>query len=128
MDKQDYIDKYNAFKKLNDGKIPLRPEFLKFTKTNKRDLARAFGSESYSSLQIECGDEPNRLETVRTPVVEILEKYGNLTKECKHKPKHDDWLGAHLTPGPEALRKTYGLSFSNFPEKFIEHFKDIPEW
>src|ERR1035437_3838645 len=97
MDKrQEYIDKYNSFKKLNDGKKPLRNEFLKNFKIDDRNLAKVFGKDAYSTLQKECGDKPNKLELVGTEVSKILNQYGELARQHQRIPVQADWYAAGL--------------------------------
>lgn len=126
--RQDYINKYNAFKKLIGGQKPLKKEFLQHYKIKELHLLRIFGKDPYSTLQQECGDKPNKLELVRTELSEILDKYGELARQHKRIPVQADWYAADYFPRPDGIKKVHKLSFLTLPEVFVENYKDKAEW
>jgi hypothetical protein len=126
--KQEYIDRYIALKKLNDGRKPLRDEFLDHYKINDIHLTKIFGKDPYSKLQQASGDEPNKLPFKRTELSQILDQYGQLTRQHQRIPVQSDWYEADFYPRPDGLKKVHKISFRNFPEIFIENYKDRIEW
>lgn len=127
-DKENLIAKYKELKEINQGRKPLFKDFLKYSNTHSRKLSEAFGSEAYSKLQIECGDNPNKLELERTPMSQILEQYGSLVRKHQSAPKTGDWLHAKLKPTPDAINKVNNLRWSDMPGAFLSEFGDKIEW
>ena len=129
MDKrEDYIDKYKTFRKLNGEKKPLKNEFLKHYQIKELHLTMVFGKDPYSTLQDECGDKPNKLQLVRTELSQILDQYGELARLHERIPVQADWYAADLFPRPDGMKKVHKLSFLTLPEVFIENYKDKVEW
>ncbi|NOU46461.1 MAG: hypothetical protein HOO86_05285 [Bacteroidales bacterium] len=129
MDKrQEYIDKYNELKKLKSGEKPLRNEFLKHFGINEIHLTKIFGKDPYSTLQEAAGDSSNKLPFLRTELSQILNQYGELTRQYQRIPVQSDWYAADFYPRPDGLRKVHKISFLTLPEFFITNYKDKPEW
>lgn len=79
--KEDCVQKYKAIKAQAGGVAPKYSDFLDQAGINKRTLSRLFGSESYTKLQQEAGDLPNRLSLERTSIRQIMEQYASLVVE-----------------------------------------------
>ncbi|MFT4155153.1 hypothetical protein [Parafilimonas sp.] len=126
--KTNYIEQYKKLRELNDGKKPLRNDFLKFCKIGDFQLSKAFGKDAYSKLQQACGDTPNKLELERTSIEKILNQYGELVRLKKEVPVSADWLEANYSPQPDGLRKVHNLKWADMPIFFIENNQDKLEW
>ena len=129
MKEKDYfIEQYQKLKDVNEGKKPLYRDFLRYCNVHPRKLLEIFGSSPYSKLQEECGDNPNKLEIVRTPLHQILELYGNLVKLHKKVPLTGDWILAKYKPSTDAINKVHGIKWREMPLIFIKEFENKPEW
>ncbi|HTD40548.1 MAG TPA: hypothetical protein VK671_08005 [Mucilaginibacter sp.] len=129
MDKKNYyIEQYKTLRQLNDGKKPLRSEFLRFCKIRDRHLNMVFGQDPYSKLQVECGDSPNKLDLERASITTILNQYGELVRKKGDIPVNGDWLQANYSPQPDGLRKVHNLKWSDMPSFFIQHNEHNVEW
>jgi hypothetical protein len=129
MDKRtEYIDKYNSFKKLNGGQIPLKKDFLKFSQINDNALIKVFGKDAYSVLQQECGDKPNRIETVRTSTEQIFEQYGQLLKKHNRPLSSSDWVQAGFRPNVANLKKIHNIKWSDMELAFVNYASDNAIW
>ena len=126
--KQDYIDKYHALKKINGGKKPLKKEFIQHFKIKELHFLTAFGKDPYSKLQEICGDKPNKLELVRTELSQILDQYGELTRKHQRIPVQSDWYEAGFFPRPDGMKKVHNIQWSTLPEVFADNYKDKSEW
>lgn len=126
--KQDYINKYNEYKKLNGGQKPLRNEFLEHFKIKAQDFLKTFGKDPYSKLQQICGDESNKLKLVRTDLSQILDQYGELTRKHQRVPVQADWFEADFFPRPDGIRTVHKIQWTSLPEVFIQNYKDKVEW
>jgi hypothetical protein len=123
-----FIEKYNELKALNNGAKLLRKDFLKFSNIKDQELERVFGKNSYSKLQAESGDNPNKLQLVRTPIVGILENFGLLVRKHQRNIVIADWLEANYSPKPDGIRVVHKIKWSRLPNVFIDHFKNKTEW
>jgi len=126
--KTQVIEQYKKLKELNNGEKPLYRDFLKFSGLHGRKLAELYGSDGYSKLQIECGDEPNKLILERTPLNEILSSYGALVRKLGHTPTTSDWIFEKLKPTPNAITKVNGIKWSEMPFEFVKEFQDSGSW
>ena len=101
------------------GKRPTYAEYIKTSGVNKRYLEKLYGSSSFSKLQQECGDVPNKLEMVRTPLDEIMVQYGNLALELGSLPKGSDWAHKGCHPTESGLQKPpHNIVWSQMPVHF----------
>ena len=127
-EKGKYIEKYKELKAINNGKKPLKKEFLHFCNIHERVLLKLYGKDSYSKLQQDCGDNPNKLQLVRTPITQILDQYGDLVRKHQRLPVTADWIEADFYPRYDGLRKVHNLRWPDMPVKFIELYSDKIEW
>lgn len=123
-----YLTKYKELKILKKGVKPLRNEFLQFCKIGGKELDKTFGKDPYSKLQKNAGDDPNKLELERTPILEILENFGNLVRLHKRKIVMADWMEANYSPTPDGIRVVHNIKWSELPNAFVENFKTKAEW
>jgi len=105
LTKEECVEKYKEFKNTKNGETPEYREFLKFARIDKRILIRFFGSATYSKLQQEAGDTPNRLQMERTPIAVIMHSYGDLVTELGVVPPSSEWTMRGLKPSETGLRK-----------------------
>ncbi|MHB8422052.1 MAG: hypothetical protein ACYDAM_04640 [Leptospirales bacterium] len=118
LSKETCIQKYEEFKKEN-RRLPKYKEFLDYAGFGKRDLIRLFGDDAYSKLQVECGDEANKLNVERTPLEKIMRQYGDLALELGTLPSSSTWLYRDLRPSPGGLaQEPHYIRWSEFPSKF----------
>lgn len=127
-DKENFINQYKKLKDLNNGKKPLYRDFLKFCKIQSRNLDAVFGSNAYSKLQAECGDDPNKLLLERTLITQILDQYGLLVRNIKGLPVGADWTQAKFKPTIDGITKVHNLKWSDLPAAFIKEYSEKPEW
>ncbi len=126
--KTQVIEQYKKLKELNNGKKPLYRDFLKFSGLHGRKLAELYGSDAYSKLQHECGDDPNKLLLERTPLTEILTNYGELVRKLGSAPKASDWIHAKLKPTPDAINKVNKLKWTEMPNAFVKDYSKDKKW
>jgi len=126
--KKQVIEQYKKLKELNNGKKPLYKDFLKFCGLHGRKLEELYGSNAYSKLQHECGDNPNKLLLERTPLTEILSNYGELVRKQGNIPKASDWIHARLKPTPDAINKVNKIKWAEMPSVFIKEFSNDKRW
>jgi hypothetical protein len=126
--RNEFIDKYNSFKKLNGGQIPLKKDFLKFSQLNENQLVRVFGKDAYSVLQQECGDKPNRIETVSTSTEQIFEQYGQLLKKHNRPLSSSDWVQAGFRPNIANLKKIHNIKWADMELAFVNYASDKSIW
>ena len=122
-----YIAKYKELKSLKKKK-PLRKEFLDFCKIQRVALDKVFGKDPYSKLQKAAGDDPNKLDLERTPLLEILTKYGELVRNHQRKIVAADWLEANYTPTPDGIRVVHKIQWTQLPKVFADNFNESEEW
>ena len=116
--KLEAIKLYQSIKK-QLGKLPTYREYIELSGVNKSTLQKLYGSSSFSKLQQECGDEPNKLELVRTPLDEIMTQYGNLALELGNLPKAADWSHKGCRPSESGLSKPpHSINWSQMPIHF----------
>ncbi|MFA6059828.1 MAG: hypothetical protein WC756_16605 [Taibaiella sp.] len=127
-DKIYYIEQYKKLKELKNGKKPLYKEFLAFCKSPEMKFQGAFGSNAYTKLQQECGDNPNKLQLERTPITDILDQYGQLVRANNKIPVRSDWVYAKLKPLPDGISKVHGIKWSAMPITFLKEYGNKPEW
>ena len=128
-EKKYFIDQYKKLKDLNDGQKPLYRDFLMYCNNiHPRKLIETFGSNPYSKLQEECGDNPNKLQIIRTPLQQILDQYGNLVKSHNKVPVTSDWTHAKYKPTTDAIRIVHGIKWREIPLVFIKEYGNKPEW
>jgi len=129
MDKKAfYISEYIKLKELNNGQKPLAKQFLRHCSIQTRKLEEVFGGNAYTKLQQECGDNPNKLLMQRTPMVQILDQYGELVRKFQGLPVTGDWTQAGFKPSADSINKVHNLKWSDFPAFFIKEYFDKPQW
>ncbi len=102
------------------GIAPKYRDFLDQTGIGKRTLSRLFGSESYTKLQQEAGDSPNRLNLERTSIRQIMEQYALLVVEIGVVPVYAQWDQRGLRPTESGLTKAHGIKWSDVPARFLD--------
>ena len=121
LTKEYCIQKYKEYKEINK-KTPLFREYIKFAEIPKRQLLVIYGEDSYSKLQEECGDNPNKRnmgDMKRTPLEVIMRQYGGLLLELKMLPTSSVWEYRKLTPTVAGLYKApHFIKWSDLPGKF----------
>ena len=128
IDKDYFKDKYFQFKD-QLGRIPKIAEYLDFAKIHRRNLEGVFGNNSFSKLQIECGDKVSRLDLKRTPTDKILTQWGELARKHGRIPAQADWYQAGLKPSPNGLAKEpHNLRWSEIPTNFLKFAQGKSEW
>jgi hypothetical protein len=101
--------------------MPMLREFLKFSGIPGRHLITLFGRDAYTKLQVECGDEPNKLNLERTPTAIIMKQYGELALKIGGLPYSSDWTGAGCTPTRDGLLASpHRIKWQDFPARFKE--------
>lgn len=127
MTKQEIILEYQNLK-IKLGKSPSSTEFYKFTKVSKRKLSLTFGRNAYSTLVLECGDNPNRFSSKKSDLLEILVKWGKLALDLGKLPTAIEWQLSNCKPSESGIYKSHGLKWSEIPLKFQEEFADDNQW
>jgi hypothetical protein len=117
------IQKYKEFKE-KFRKIPKNREYCRFAGISARIFQEIFGRNAYSKLQIEAGDDPNKISMDRTPLEKIMRQYGDLTIKLKELPFSSDWIHHKLKPTPDGLKKIHRIAWLNFPQKFKEWIEE----
>src|SRR5690606_4263526 len=86
------------YKKLKNhlGESPSLKVFFSETGVQKRHLEKAFGSNAFSKLAIECGDTPQAFLKPKSDIEEILIQWANLTRELRKLPTSADWAFKNL--------------------------------
>ena len=128
MGKNFYIKQYLNLKKELERKPKYR-EFLKHVKIHKRQLEKNFGSNPFTKLQIECGDTPNRLVMERTPLNDILDSFGRITRKLGNIPTQADWAHFDCKPTVSGIeRPPHNIKWSELPKHFMEFATNKSEW
>ena len=118
ISKKDCIQKYEEYKETFQ-KIPKAREYFKFAGFHKSKLIEIYGDDAYSKLQIECGDNANKLNLKRTPLAKIMRQYGDLSIELGKLPSSAHWIHRRLKPSVSGLEKApHFIKWSEFPLKF----------
>jgi len=129
VDKEFCKTKYLELKSKNGGKPPKRDDYLRFCGINDRIIDKLFGSNSYSKLQKECGDAPNKLTLTRTPLFEIFIQWGELARQHGRIPTQADWLEAGCKPGPTGLAKRpHYIKWPELPNRFLDYARNKNDW
>ena len=116
--KLEAIKLYHSIK-IQLGKLPTYSEFIKISGLSRNALEKLYGSSSFSKLQQECGDLPNKLELVRTSLDEIMLQYGDLASELGNLPKAADWTHKGCRPSENGLSKPpHSINWSQMPIHF----------
>jgi hypothetical protein len=103
-----YIARYKELKSHN-GAVPLRNEFPAYCNIGGKELEKLFGKDPYSKLQQLAGDDPNKLELKRTPISEILQKFGLLVRMHQCQIVAADWIEANYSPTPDGIRVVHKM-------------------
>ena len=101
---------------------------MKHCNIQSRKLEEVFGGNAYTKLQQECGDDPNKLLMQRTPIVQILDQYGELVRKCQGLPVTGDWVQARYKPSSDAINKVHNLKWVDMPAFFIKEYSSKPQW
>lgn len=125
-DREDILKKYNQFKE-QLGHQPSYKEFIELSGINNRTIQRIFGSNPYSKLVKEAGDEPNIFFQPGKSIEDLLIIWGNMVRKLGKVPTESDWLYNEFRPGTDWYRKKFG-SLLKIPEKFSEFTKGKKEW
>jgi hypothetical protein len=79
-------------------------------------------------LQKGCGDDPNKLLMERTPIFQILDQYGQLTRKHQRLIVSSDWLEADFFPRPDGIRLVHKLKWGDIGTLFIQEYSNKVEW
>jgi len=125
---KDYI--ITEYKKLKDhiSKSPSLTIFIKETGIHKRHLEKIYGSNCWTKLVSECGDEPQGFSKEKSEINEILIQWGNLTRKTGKIPAGADWRFSNCRPSIEGIKASHNLNWTDLPYKFLELYSDKEEW
>jgi len=124
--KEDILSKYHQLKE-QLGHKPSRDEFVRLTGFNEYALQKVFGSNYYSKLVKETGDEPNIFFRPARSVEDFLIAWGNMVRKLGKIPTVADWLQYNFKPVSCSYQRKIG-SLSKLPRKFMEFAKGKKEW
>jgi hypothetical protein len=125
--KEYIIAEYRRLKHYLGGPPPSRI-FYSETGIHIRYLDKFFGSNSYSKLAIECGDNAGEFFKQKSDLDEILMKWGNLARSLGKLPTTADWSFNNSTPSADGIRRSHKLKWVDLPYKFLEQYSDNNEW
>lgn len=113
------------------GRKPSSREF--YQKFPKKKLEKLFlGGKSYTQLQEQAGDVPNKFSSPKSNLEGILLKWGELariTLKTNNKfPVISDWAYHGFKPSVNGFSKSHNLKWSEIPEVFYKKFKDNQDW
>jgi hypothetical protein len=124
--KADILNKYHELKE-QLGHKPSRDEFVKLSGFNEYALQKVFGSNYYSKLMKEGGDEPNVFFRPARSTEEFLIGWGNIVRQLGKIPTVADWVQHNFKPAACSYQRKFG-PLSKMPGKFTEFAKGKKEW
>lgn len=125
--KDDIVTEYKKLKE-HLGKSPSLTIFSKETGIHQRHLQKIYGSNCWTKLVSECGDEPQGFLKKKSDIKEILIQWGNLTRSLEKLPVYADWSFHNCKPSIDGINRSHNLKWADFPYKFLELYSDKDEW
>jgi hypothetical protein len=114
--------------KLKLGRSPKSKEFYHETSITPYHLENAFGSNPYTKLQQEVGDEPRKFGTKGRTKDEFFQVYGKVVRDLKDIPAISTWRNRKESPRPTSYARVLKINWSQMPLAFIDWANDKPEW
>jgi Restriction endonuclease FokI, C terminal len=125
--KKTIIAKYFEYKE-KFGKAPSSRDFYEFTKISERTLSKVFGSNYFTKLALECGDDPNKFSTEKISMDNILIQWGQILQKERKVPSQSDWLFYKCVPAIKNIQMSHGILWTELPKLFYDFAKDKPEY
>jgi hypothetical protein len=127
MTKEKIIAEYKKLKE-HLGEAPSSRVFFSQTGISQRQMAKVFGSNSFSQLAKECGDTVQEFFKPKSDLEEIFIQWATLARSLKKLPTSADWTFNNCKPTTDGITRSHNLKWTDLPYKFLELFSDKVEW
>ena len=112
------------------GHKPSSTEFFKFSDVTHRNLAEAYGRNSFSKLTKDCGEIPNKFSHEKSKVENIFEQYGKLARKLWVLPIASEWDNVKLKPSTGWILTVHWIKWRDMPNEFFKYAKEnnLSDW